>query len=72
MVNIVARDGRLGEVVKQIIGEHLHGQHGQKRQQIARAKHAEHAAEVRTSAHLDIFYDVSEYLASFDDALLEN
>ena len=69
---MVARDGRLGEVIKQIIREHLYWQHRQEGQQHAGPEQAEHAAEIRAGAHLDVFDDVAEHLASFQDALLEN
>ena len=72
LVDIIGRYRRLREIVEQIIGQHLNGQHGEKGHEHAGAQHAEHAAEIRARAHLDIFDDIAEHLAAFDDALLEH
>jgi hypothetical protein len=52
----------LREIVEQIVGENLNGQHRQKGQEDAGAEHAEHIAEVRTRAHLNIFGNIAENL----------
>ncbi len=38
----------------------------------AGAHHAEHIAKVGACRHLDVFYDVADYLAAFKHALLQN
>ena len=71
-VHVVGRDAGLGNVVQQVVRQHLQRRHGQERQEIAAAHHAEHVAEVRTRAHFDVFDDVGEHLAALDDAGFEH
>src|SRR5450631_844854 len=72
LVDIVRGDGGLREIIEQIVGEDLNGQHRQEGQEDAGAEHAEHIAEIRTRAHLDIFGDIAENLAPFDYAFLKH
>ena len=71
-IDIVGRDGGLREVVQQIVGQHLDRRHRQERQEDAGAEHAEHVAEIRAGAHLDVFGDVAEDLAALDHAVAEH
>ena len=71
-VDVVGRDRGLREVVQQVVGEHLNRRHRQKRQEDAGAEHAEHVAEIRAGAHLDIFGDVAEHFAALDHAVAEH
>ena len=55
-----------------LLSKHLYGRHGQERQEIAAAHHAEHVAEIRARAHFDVFDDIRENLASFHDAFFQH
>ena len=55
LVDIVGRDRRLREIIKQVVGQNLDRRHRQEGQEDARAEHAEHIAEIRARAHPDIF-----------------
>jgi hypothetical protein len=66
IVHCVVGNRHLGEVVQQVIGQHLDWRHRQKRQEGARSQYAEHISEVRARPHADVFQDVREYLAAFD------
>ena len=72
LIDIVRRNGGLREIVEQIVGEDLNGQHRQKGQEDAGAEHAEHIAEVRTGSHFDIFGNIAENLAALDHAFLKH
>ena len=71
-VDVVSRNGSLREVVQQVVGEYLNRRHRQERQEDAGAEHAEHVAEIRTRAHLDIFGDVAEDFAALDHPVAEH
>ncbi len=71
-VDFVRRDSCLGEIVQQVINQHLQGFHGQERQENAAADHTEHVTEVGTGCHPDVLDDVSEYLAAFNYAFLQH
>ena len=72
LIHVVGRDGGLGEVVQQVVGQNLDRQHRQERQEDAGAEHAEHVPEVRAGAHLDIFDDVAEHLAALDRPVVQH
>ena len=72
LVHAVGGNAELGEVIEEIVDEHLDRRHRQERQKDRSAHHAEHVAEVGARAHLDVFDDVAEDLAAFDDAVLQH
>ena len=59
-------------VVEQVVEQYLHRQHRQKRQDQRRPGHREHVPEIRARRHHDIFHDVAEGAAAFDDAALQH
>ena len=71
-IHAVEGDGELREVVEEVLGEELDGEHGQERQERARAQDAEHVPEVRAGPHLDVLDDVAEYAASFEEPVLQH
>src|SRR5262249_55582201 len=70
--DVVRRDGDLGKVIEQIVGQYLDGHHRQVWQPETGPNHAEHVAEVRAGAHADVFEDINKYLASFEHPFLEH
>src|ERR1019366_7272628 len=71
-VHVVPRDRYLRNVVKKILHQQLDRQHRQEGPKDAGDQHTEYVAEIGTRRHLDVFDDVSERLAPFDDGLFEN
>ena len=71
-VHVVGGDGRLREVVEQVVGEHLDRQHGQEGQECAGPHDAEHIPEVGAGRHLDVLDDVAEHAPAFQHALLQD
>ena len=57
---MVEGNAGLGEVIEQIVQQNLYRQHRQKWQKDTGAKHAEHVAKGRTSAHLDVFSHIAK------------
>ncbi len=72
VIHIVHGDACLGEIVQEVIDEHLHRPHGQEGQQVACADDAEHVSEVGACTHADILDDVREDPSSFDDPLVKD
>ena len=71
-IHAVPGNGNLREVVKQVLHEQLHRQHGQERQESAGDQHAEDITEVRAGGHLDIFDDVAKSAPALDDPALKH
>ena len=72
LVDVVGGDRGLRKIVEQVVEQNLDRSHRQERQKGAGAEHAEHVAEVRARAHLDVLDDVAEHPAAFDDPLLQD
>ena len=72
LVDMIRRNANLRCIVKEVVQQNLNRRHGQERQEVASADHAEHVPEVRAGAHADVFDDVAEHLSSLDDAVLKH
>src|ERR1043166_8982258 len=70
-IDIIARDGDLRSVIKEIVQQYLRWQHGQEWQEDRCRSHAEHVAEVGTGAHDDVLHDVGEAPPSLDYSLVQ-
>src|SRR6185437_1097668 len=72
VIDLVRRYGGLGEVVQQVVRQHLDRQHRQEREKGAGTDDAEHIAEIGAGGHLDVFDNVAENAPAFGDALLQH
>ena len=70
--DIVRGNRHLREIIQQIVRQNLQGQDRLELEEVRRAQHAEHVAEVGTGPHADIFEDVYEHLAAFDNPFLQH
>ena len=65
-VHVIQRNGNLGKVIEQIVGQDLNRGHGNEGQEGAGAHHAEHIAEGGTGPHADVLEDVGKNLPPFN------
>src|ERR1041385_1534021 len=71
-IYIVCRYRDLGEIVQEIVEQDLSRQHRQEGQKDRGSGHAEHVAEIRTGSHQQILHDVSESLATLNNAVVKH
>ena len=71
-IHMVGRDRGLREVIQEIVEQDLGGQHGQEGQDRCADRHAEHVSEVGAGSHEEIFGEVGEGPASFDDPRMQH
>jgi hypothetical protein len=72
LITLVGGDGRLREVVEEVVGQHLDRLHREEGQERAGPDDTEHVAEVGAGGHLDVLDDVAEHSPPFQHALLQN
>ena len=68
-IDVIGRNGHLGEIVKERIEQNLRRQYGQKH---IRPSHTKHIAEVGADAHQQVFDDVAKGFASLKNPIVQN
>src|SRR5262249_965378 len=67
--HVIRWDRHLGEVIEQIVGEHLDGLHGQEWHPGTCTEHTNPVPEICTAPHSNVFQNVCEDFATLTPAL---